>query len=135
VKRRLVFVDRLLATLVSLRQGTTHDVLARWFGVGRSTITRAIGEVWPLLAQQGGTAVSYVRVRLRTSSSAWESAAEPASSTKLGPGLYAATTWTPTPLARPIWRALTGLMTVTEDGTACCPARSHRRPAVASISS
>ncbi|WP_371132078.1 transposase family protein, partial [Streptomyces sp. cf386] len=36
-KHRLVFVDRLLATLVSLRHGTTHDVLACWFGVDRST--------------------------------------------------------------------------------------------------
>jgi hypothetical protein len=31
-KRRLGFVDRLLATLVDLRHGTTHDVLACWFG-------------------------------------------------------------------------------------------------------
>ncbi|MFJ4633881.1 transposase, partial [Streptomyces sp. NPDC088847] len=30
-KHRFVFVDRLLATLVSLRHGTTHDVLACWF--------------------------------------------------------------------------------------------------------
>ena len=29
--QRLVFVDRLLATLVYLRHSTTHDVLARWF--------------------------------------------------------------------------------------------------------
>ncbi|MFE2102176.1 transposase family protein, partial [Streptomyces sp. NPDC059468] len=32
-KHRLVFVDRLLATLVHLRHGVTHDVLACWFGV------------------------------------------------------------------------------------------------------
>ncbi|MEW2581647.1 helix-turn-helix domain-containing protein [Streptomyces syringium] len=44
-KHRLVFVDRLLATLVHLRHGATHDVLACWFGVDRSTITRATGEV------------------------------------------------------------------------------------------
>ncbi|MGW5285008.1 transposase family protein [Streptomyces collinus] len=54
-KHRLVFVDRLLATLVHLRHGTTHDVLACWFGVDRSTITRAIGEVRPLLAERGCT--------------------------------------------------------------------------------
>lgn len=30
---RLVFTDRLLATLVHLRHGVTHDVLASWFGV------------------------------------------------------------------------------------------------------
>ncbi|MFE2218484.1 transposase family protein [Streptomyces canus] len=46
----LVFVDRLLATLVHLRHGATHDVLACWFGVDRSTLTPAIGEVRPLLA-------------------------------------------------------------------------------------
>ncbi|MFF1723275.1 helix-turn-helix domain-containing protein [Streptomyces sviceus] len=43
-KHRLVFVDRLLTTLVHLRHATTHDVLACWFGVDRSSITRAIGE-------------------------------------------------------------------------------------------
>ncbi|MEU7018813.1 transposase family protein [Streptomyces sp. NPDC046385] len=43
-KHRFVFVDRLLAVLVHLRHGVTHDVLACWFGVDRSTITRAIGE-------------------------------------------------------------------------------------------
>ncbi|MFK4156477.1 transposase family protein, partial [Streptomyces fungicidicus] len=31
-KHRLVFVDRLLATLVHLRHGVTHDVLACWSG-------------------------------------------------------------------------------------------------------
>ncbi|MFD7082213.1 transposase family protein [Streptomyces sp. NPDC059918] len=35
-----------MATLVHLRHGVTHDVLACWFGVDRSTITRAIGAVW-----------------------------------------------------------------------------------------
>jgi hypothetical protein len=52
-KYQLVFVDRLLATLVHLRHGVTHDVLACWFGVDRSTITRAVGEVRPLLADRG----------------------------------------------------------------------------------
>ncbi|MGI5192171.1 MULTISPECIES: helix-turn-helix domain-containing protein [Streptomyces] len=42
-KAQFVFVDRLLATLVNLRHGTTHDVVACWFGVDRSTITRANG--------------------------------------------------------------------------------------------
>ena len=54
-KHKLVFVDRLLATLVHLRHGVTHDVLAAWFGVHRSTITRAVGEVRPLLAERGCT--------------------------------------------------------------------------------
>jgi hypothetical protein len=61
---RLVFLDRLLATLVHLRHGATHDVLACRFGVSRSTITRAVGEVRPLLGRarlhRGGG------VRLRT---------------------------------------------------------------------
>ncbi|MEU8651426.1 transposase family protein [Streptomyces sp. NPDC048737] len=44
-EHRLVFGDRLPATLVHLRPVTTHDVPACWFGVDRSTVTRAIGEV------------------------------------------------------------------------------------------
>lgn len=56
-------VDRLLATLVHLRHGATHDVLACWFGVDRSTITRAIGEVRPLLAARGCTIATGVRLR------------------------------------------------------------------------
>ncbi|MCX4571295.1 transposase [Streptomyces viridodiastaticus] len=62
-KHRLVFVDRLLATLVHLRHTVTHDVLAGWFGVDRSTITRAIAEVRPLLAERGCTVSSGVRLR------------------------------------------------------------------------
>ncbi|WP_369032856.1 transposase family protein [Streptomyces adonidis] len=61
-KHKFVFVDRLLATLVNLRHGTTHDVLACWFGVDRSTITRAIDEVRPLLAQRGCTVAPGVRL-------------------------------------------------------------------------
>ncbi|MET7852769.1 transposase family protein [Streptomyces avermitilis] len=59
-KHRLVFVDRLLATLVHLRHQGTHDVLACWFGVNRSTITRAVGEVRPLLAERGCTVTTGV---------------------------------------------------------------------------
>ncbi|WP_234338443.1 transposase [Streptomyces sp. NRRL F-5727] len=62
-KHRLVFVDRLLATLVHLRHGVTHDVLACWFAVDRSTITRAIGEIRPLLAERGCTISPGVRLR------------------------------------------------------------------------
>ncbi|MFB7368826.1 transposase family protein [Streptomyces sp. NPDC056222] len=50
-KHQLVLIDRLLATLIHLRHGTTHDVLAWCFGVDRSTITRTIGEV--LAAPEG----------------------------------------------------------------------------------
>ncbi|AXI90654.1 transposase [Streptomyces sp. ETH9427] len=59
----MVFVDLLLATLVHLRHATTHDVLACWFGVDRSTITRAIGEVRPLLAERGCTVSPGLRLR------------------------------------------------------------------------
>ncbi|MFD7785486.1 transposase family protein [Streptomyces nojiriensis] len=62
-KHQLVFVDRLLATLVHLRHGVTHDVLACWFGVDRSRVTRAIGEVRPLLKSRGCTIAAGVRLR------------------------------------------------------------------------
>ncbi|MFJ7261242.1 transposase family protein [Streptomyces globosus] len=62
-KHRLVFLDRLLAAPVHLRHGATHDVLACWFGVHRSTITRAIGEVRPLLATRGCTIAAGSRLR------------------------------------------------------------------------
>lgn len=62
-KYKLVFVDRLLATLVHLRHGVTHDVLAAWFRVDRSTITRAVNEIRPLLAERGCRVASGVRLR------------------------------------------------------------------------
>ncbi|MER6738875.1 transposase family protein [Streptomyces puniciscabiei] len=60
-KHRLLFGDRLLATLVHLRHGATHDVLACWFGVDRSTITRANG-CGPC-AERGCTVSPDVRLR------------------------------------------------------------------------
>ncbi len=60
---RLLFLDRLLATLLHLRHGVTHDVLACWFGVSRSTIIRAVGEVRPLLAERGCTVAGGIRLR------------------------------------------------------------------------
>ncbi|HEY4024007.1 MAG TPA: transposase family protein, partial [Pseudonocardiaceae bacterium] len=62
-KYTLVFVDRLLATLVHRRHASTHDVLAAWFGVDRSTITHAINEIRPLLAERGCRIESGVRLR------------------------------------------------------------------------
>ncbi|MGW5354402.1 transposase family protein [Streptomyces sp. NPDC004031] len=58
-----MFVDRLLATLVHLRHAVTHDVLACWFGVDRSTITRAVGEIRPLLTDRGCRIAAGVRLR------------------------------------------------------------------------
>ncbi|WP_338419915.1 transposase family protein [Streptomyces klenkii] len=51
------------ATLVLLRHCTTHDMLACWFDVDRSTITRAIGEVRPLLADRCCTIAPGIRLR------------------------------------------------------------------------
>ncbi|MFJ4010351.1 transposase family protein [Streptomyces sp. NPDC090026] len=62
-QHKLVFVDRLLATLVHLRHGATHDVLVCCFGVDHSTVTRAIGEVRPLLAEHGCTVAPGHRLR------------------------------------------------------------------------
>ncbi len=62
-KYRLVFLDRLLVTLVALRHGVTHDVLAAWFGVDRSTVTRAIGEIRPILAERGCRIENGTRLR------------------------------------------------------------------------
>ncbi|WP_258037970.1 MULTISPECIES: transposase family protein [unclassified Streptomyces] len=44
-----------------LRHATAHDVLACCFGVDRSTITRAIGKMRPLLAERGCTVAPAVR--------------------------------------------------------------------------
>jgi hypothetical protein len=57
-----VFVDRLLATLVHPRHGVTHDMLACWFRVPRSTITWAVSEVRPPLAKRGCTVPGGVRL-------------------------------------------------------------------------
>ena len=42
-RHRLVFLDRLLATLVHLRHGVTHDVLACWLAVFPLDDHRPIG--------------------------------------------------------------------------------------------
>ncbi|MFE5589234.1 transposase family protein [Streptomyces sp. NPDC056549] len=76
----MVFIDRLLATLVHLRHGATHYVLACWFGVDRSTITgrsarcgrRSLSEAAPSPPASGYHTASprrpagLVRVDLRT---------------------------------------------------------------------
>ncbi|WP_233600232.1 transposase family protein [Micromonospora sp. M71_S20] len=46
-----------------LRHGLTHDVVAAWFGVHRSTISRSIAEVRPLLAERGCRVHDGVRLR------------------------------------------------------------------------
>ncbi len=49
----LVFTDRVLVTLAVLRLQIPHAALAVMYGVDRSTITRAVRQVRPLLAGRG----------------------------------------------------------------------------------
>ncbi|WP_406424729.1 transposase [Streptomyces sp. NBC_00873] len=65
-KYELVFTDRVLATLVHLRTGLTHQALAVIYEVDSSTVGRAIGEIRPLLAKRGFAVPNRPGVRLRT---------------------------------------------------------------------
>jgi hypothetical protein len=49
----LAFTDRVIATLVVLRFQLPHAALAVFYAVDRATITRAVGEIRPLLAARG----------------------------------------------------------------------------------
>jgi hypothetical protein len=51
--RDLMFTDRVLVTLAVLRLQVPHAALAVMYGVHRSTVTRAVHEVRPLLAGRG----------------------------------------------------------------------------------
>ena len=62
----LPFADRVIATLVILRFQLPHAALAVFYGVHRSTITRAAGEIRPLLAQRGFAVPGQPGLRLRT---------------------------------------------------------------------
>ncbi|MFB6988935.1 MULTISPECIES: transposase family protein [unclassified Streptomyces] len=61
-----VFTDRLLVTLVHLRTGLPHAALAALYGTGRSTVSRAIGEIRPLPTVRGFAVPDRPGVRLRT---------------------------------------------------------------------
>jgi DDE superfamily endonuclease len=63
---RLVFTDRVVITLVVLRFQLPHQALAVLYGVDRSTITRVIGQIRPLLAARGFAVPGHPGVRLRT---------------------------------------------------------------------
>lgn len=65
-KHDLVFTDRVLVTLVHLRHQLPHAALAELYSLERSTITRAIGEIRPLLAERGFSVPDRTGVRLRT---------------------------------------------------------------------
>ena len=62
----LAFTNRVIVTLVALRFQLPHAALAELHQVDRSTVTRAIGEVRPLLAARGFAVPGEPGVRLRT---------------------------------------------------------------------
>ena len=71
----LPFTDRVIVTLVHLRFQLPHQALAVMYGVGRSTVSRAIGEVRPLLAARGFAVPGEPGIRLRTLADVFASAA------------------------------------------------------------
>ena len=62
----LRFTDRVIATLVHLRLQLPHQALAVIYGVDRSTVTRAVREIRPLLAARGFAVPGEPGLRLRT---------------------------------------------------------------------
>ena len=62
----LPFTNRVIATLVYLRFQLPHKALAELYRVDRSTVTRAIREVRPLLAARGFAVPGEPGIRLRT---------------------------------------------------------------------
>ena len=64
--RELPFADRVIATLVILRFQLPHAAIALFYEVDRSTITRAVQEVRPLLAARGFAVPGSSGLRLRT---------------------------------------------------------------------
>ncbi|WP_340380126.1 transposase family protein [Streptomyces sp. SS7] len=63
---QLVFTDRVIATLVILRFQLPHAALAVFYGVDRSTVTRAVHEVRPLLAARGFAVPGETALRLHS---------------------------------------------------------------------
>ena len=62
----LPFTDRVIVTLVYLRHQLPHAALAALYQVDRSTVTRAVREVRPLLAARGFAVPHRPDLRLRT---------------------------------------------------------------------
>jgi hypothetical protein len=65
-RHELNFVDRVIATLVVLRTQLPHAALAVLYQVDRSTISRAVHEIRPLLAARGCAVPGQPGLRLRT---------------------------------------------------------------------
>ncbi|MER6075964.1 transposase family protein [Streptomyces sp. NPDC001817] len=63
---QLVFTDRVIATLVILRFQLPHAALAVLYGIDRSTVTRAVHEIRPLLASRGFAVPGEAGLRLHT---------------------------------------------------------------------
>ncbi|MFB8183692.1 ISAzo13 family transposase, partial [Streptomyces sp. NPDC055966] len=64
-KDRLPTQDRILATVLYQRKLGTHRLMAELFGIDRSTLSRAVQEVQPLLTEHGYT-IPPSTVRFRT---------------------------------------------------------------------
>ena len=62
----LPFTDRVIVTLVYLRLQLPQPALAALYGVHRSTVTRAVREIRPLLAARGFAVPGHPGLRLRT---------------------------------------------------------------------
>jgi hypothetical protein len=62
----LPFTDRVIVTLVYLRHQLPHAAIAALYEVGRSTVTRAVREIRPLLAARGFAVPHRPGLRLRT---------------------------------------------------------------------
>jgi hypothetical protein len=71
----LVFADRVIVTLAVLRFQLPHAALALFYGVDRSTVTRALHEVRPLLAARGFAVPESPDLRLRNLSDVFAYAA------------------------------------------------------------
>ena len=62
----LPFTNRVIVTLVYLRHQLPHAAIAALYEVGRSTVTRAVREIRPLLAARGFAVPHRPGLRLRT---------------------------------------------------------------------
>ncbi|MFG2386512.1 helix-turn-helix domain-containing protein [Streptomyces avermitilis] len=65
-RHQLVFTDRVIATVVILRFRLPYAALAVFYGADRSTVTRAVHEIRPLLALRGFAAPGEMGLRLHT---------------------------------------------------------------------
>jgi hypothetical protein len=81
----LAFVDRVIATLVILRFQLPHAALGVLYGVDRSTITRAVHEIRPLLAERGFAVPDRPGIRLRTLADVFASPPKESSCASMAP--------------------------------------------------